>query len=149
MNFYKDYKYFPHAVLDIIYLGPPPLLESLKNFAPLISAYIDSYKQNPACECRNKILSYVESNRESLFIFLNNWLSDEKNAIYSKILLPAIEPTVIEKKYSHTEVQGKVFEIEDTPEEFYNFKHRMEQEKFIFRTCHIIKDGAKLKIYFL
>jgi hypothetical protein len=149
MNFNEDYKYFPHVVLDIIYIGPRPLIESLKNFAPLISPQIDSFKQNPACECRNKILSYVESNRRIIFEFLNNWFKDEKNSLFTKNLLPAIEPSIIEKKYSYTEVYGKVFEIDDTPEEFLQFKIKMDQEKFIYRSCHIVKDSSKLKIYFL
>lgn len=146
MNFDKTYKYLPYVFLDLIHIGPEEFLVKFRNFSPTITPHIDSFKHNPGCDCRNKIMQFIEENRESSFNFLEDWFKNNNQFEYLK---GAISPDIIEQKYVVTEVNGKVFEIDDTPEAFLVFKEKMETERFTYRNSHLIKVGEKLKIYFL
>ena len=119
MKFDKDYIYLPHVFLDLIHIGPDEFLKDYKEECLVISSYVDSYKLNPACECRNKIIEFIEENRESSFKFLENWFIKNNQFDYLK---DALSPEIIEQKYIVTEVNGKFFEIDDTIEEFFKFK---------------------------
>jgi hypothetical protein len=146
MNYSSSYKYLPHAFLDLIHIGTELFRNDFKNFAPSISPQVDSFLSNPNCDCRNTIINFIENNREKSFSFLVNWFEQNTALAYIK---DAISSDILEQKYVITEVQGQVFEIDDTPEEFLIFKEKMEAEKFVYRSLHLVKDGSKLKIYFL
>lgn len=146
MNYNSSYKYLPHAFLDLIHIGTELFRNDFKNFAPLVSPQVDSFLLNPNCDCRNTIINFIESNREKSFNFLVNWFEQNPTLTYIK---NTISSDILEQKYVITEAQGLVFEIDDTPEEFLIFKEKMEAEKFVYRALHLVKDGSKLKIYFL
>lgn len=147
MNFTSEFKFLPYAFLDLIHIGPDQFRNDLKEFAPIISPQVDSFKTNPACDCRNKIIEYIEANRGDSFSFLTNWFSTNKE-LYG-YLENVISSEILEQKYLVNEVQGKIFEINDTPEDFMAFKEKMDLERFVFRSIHLFKDNNKLKIYFL
>lgn len=148
LPFDKEYKFLAHAFLDLITLGPKEFTEEFRQFATIVSPSIDSFKQNPNCDCRNKIIAYVEEHRETCYRFLEDFFNNEKYKHYNAFK-DTVAPSILESKYNFTEAPGKIYEINDTPEDFYNFKLKMDAERFSFRQSYIIKDGDKLKIYFL
>ncbi|NBW58104.1 hypothetical protein EBR43_10075 [bacterium] len=140
MNITKENLYLSKIFLELIQLH-----DSFKNAVqsafPSIYADVESFKTNPNCTCRNKIESFVNSNRDSAHTFLDKWYNENENL--------KINLTEIISKYIVTNVAGKIYRIPRTDDAFAELQKKMVEERWAFRAFNIITEDDGLAIYFL
>jgi hypothetical protein len=108
-------------------------------FSPENEADIQSASVNKNCSCRNKIINFINNNKEKFNDFLYDFL------IRNDLLISFIEylnSSPVYKNYS-----GKV--AKTSISEWENFTQNIIKDNASFRNFSVIKDGDDILVFFL
>lgn len=138
VNITKENVYLSKVVLDLIKNFDDFRLSLQATFTE-IYAEIESFKNNPNCSCKNKIESFVNSNRDRVYEFVATWHKSHEQVDLAEFI----------KAYVVNNVSGKVFRIDNNDKSFEEFSRKIYSEKFSFRAFDIVNEGEKLAFYFI
>lgn len=138
MNITKENVYLSKVVLDLI-KNFNDFSSTLQATFTEIYAEIESFKNNPNCSCRNKIESFVNSNRDKVYKLMAAWHKSHAQVNLAEYI----------KAYAINNVSGKIFRIDNNDKSFEEFSKKIYSEKFTFRAFDIVNEGDKLAFYFI
>lgn len=106
-----------------------------------IGQELESFKNNFDCSCRYKIIDFLKANELDALKFTKSFF-DRNLGLRGHMSHLAQQSNFIE-------VSGTVETIDDTPAEWYSFIRKMNDMQYRFKGMNLVKDGSKLKIYFI
>jgi hypothetical protein len=109
------------------------------SFAPDISAEIESASNNNNCSCRNKIISFINENKEQFNDFLYDFLVKNDLFIYFIEILNSIPV--------YTSYSGRI--AKTSISEWHNFSENLRKDNATFSSFSVIKDGEDILVFFL
>jgi len=134
----KDYKHLPTLVLTLITTFDD-FRSNFQNTFLQTHADVESFKVNPNCSCKYRIIDFIEKNRNDVFLYIENWHKNHSN----------IDLMLLVKPYIFENVSGKVFRIDKNDKAFEEFSKKIIEDKFSFRAFDIVYEGDKIAFYFI
>jgi hypothetical protein len=139
------------------------LIETDKTFDILKDKYKEieldlvSWRENPTCECGNRVMKFFEElfQNEDAKNFINELSKDEgvenkkkqileKFSQRKKVIDPNGPPPP-----DFTDYRGKVLVVGKNDEDWANLWNKIVEEKAVFRNFSIVETPEYLKVYFL
>lgn len=133
------------------------IFEILKEKYKELELDLISWRENPNCECGNRIMIFFEGlfqNEESKK-FIDELLADKDVENKKKEILEKFSPRrrVVDPNGppppDFTDYRGKVLVVGKSEEDWANLWKKIIEEKGIFRTFSIVESPEYLKVYFL
>ena len=115
--------------------------ESLKTDFPDILADLVTFRTNPNCSCRGRVVKFFTTKLEESPGLLNKYI---KEPVSMNAELQKIKTQRIDNNYS-----GKVLTVAKGDEAWKAFAQEMVSGGKYFRAFSIVEDGDSLKVYFL
>jgi hypothetical protein len=132
-----NYPYIGGVFLHLL-STKPEFKPDLEKFLPDLKFEIDSFTKDNNCTCKNKIVNFVNNNRESCTVFLNSFLKETKTEI---------NLAKITSMFEFPDLSGTVHRTSE--EEWSNFVSDLKNRKARFTSFSVVKDGESLVVYFI
>ena len=115
--------------------------ESLKSDFPDILADLVTFRTNPNCSCRGRVVKFFTTKLESIPGMLNKYIKDP---VSLNTELQALKTQRVDNNYS-----GRVVTVAKGDEAWKVFAQELVGGGKYFRAFNIVDNGDSLKVYFL
>ena len=115
--------------------------ESLKADFPDTLADLVTFRTNPNCSCRGRVVKYFTTKLEQTPDVLNKYIKDQTSLADE---LQKIKTQRMDNNYS-----GRVLTVAKNDEAWKVFAQEMTSGGKYFRAFSVVQDGESLKVYFL
>lgn len=109
------------------------------NFAPNITADIQSASENSNCSCEERVMDYIENNLNLYIDFLYDYLV--KNDVFVSFV------TYLNSIVEYKDYGGKV--AKTTISEWKNFYDSLNEDNAVFRSFSVVKENDDVLVFFL
>jgi len=115
--------------------------ESLKSDFPDILADLVTFRTNPNCSCRGRVVKFFTTKLEESPGVLNKYIKDP-NSLNTE--LQKIKTQRIDNNYS-----GRILTVSKGDEAWKTFAQEITSGGKYFRAFSVVENGDSLKVYFL